>query len=75
MDMLQKLKECMNIKEFVNTSNYYYERHSCTVSHTQVKVQLDYTLSSDTDNDILRFGICPHCGICFYHKDVHNKNW
>lgn len=75
MDMLDKLKACNDIKKFINTSNYYFENHNCTKTGNNIKVQLNFTLSNDIDDNILRFGICPECGICFYHKDFQSKSW
>lgn len=73
MDLLSKLKEVSKSTDFVETSNYYYQTHSC--NNNEVKVMLDFTLSNDRDDSILRFGICPHCGKCFYHKDFESKGF
>lgn len=73
MDLLSKLKEISKVSDFEETKNYYFQTHLC--NNKEVKVMLDYTLSNDTDDNILRFGICPHCGKCFYHKDFQSKGF
>lgn len=73
MDLLSKLKEVSASSEFTETKNYYFETHLCNGNN--VKVMLDYTLSNDRDDSILRFGICPECGRCFYHKDYESKGF
>lgn len=73
MDLLSKLKEVSQSSDFVETNNYYFQTHLC--NNEEVKVMLDYTLSNDKDDSILRLGICPHCGKCFYHKDFESKGF
>lgn len=73
MDLLSILKETSNASDFVETSNYYFQNHSC--NNKEVKVMLDFTLSNDKDDSILRFGSCPQCGRCFYHKDFESKGF
>ncbi|MDO5388688.1 MAG: hypothetical protein Q4F63_05580 [Clostridia bacterium] len=75
MDLLAKLKEAAASNEFVESKNYYFQRHICDSSGEEVKVMLDYTLSSQTSDEILRFGLCPCCGKCFYHKDYESKEF
>lgn len=73
MELLSILKKVSGSTEFVESGNYYYEHHQC--KDGDVKVMLDFTLSNDMDDSILRFGICPHCGKCFYHKDFESKGF
>lgn len=73
MDLLSKIKEAAQASDFVETKNYYFQTHLC--NNDEVKVMLDYTLSNDKDDSILRFGICPQCGKCFYHKDFQSKGF
>lgn len=73
MDLLSKLKEVSQTSDFAETKNYYFQTHLC--NNEEVKVMLDYTLSNDKDDSILRFGICPRCGKCFYHKDFQSKGF
>ncbi len=75
MDLLSKLKEASASKDFVESRNYYFHTHLCDKAEEDVKVMLDYTLSTDLSDDILRFGVCPHCGKCFYHKDFESKSF
>lgn len=73
MDLLTNLKQLKNTEHFINTSNFYFENHTCEKSGNTIKIRLDYVLSNEITDDILRFGICPDCGICFYHKDFQSK--
>ncbi len=73
MDLLSKLKEVANASEFIESKNYYFQTHLC--GNDNVKVMFDYTLSNDKDDRILRFGICPNCGRCFYHNDYESKGF
>ena len=75
MDLLSVLKEASASKEFVESKNYYFQTHLCSSENAEVKVMLDYTLSSDLSDKILRFGVCPHCGKCFYHRDYESKGF
>lgn len=73
MDLLSVLKEASASKEFIESKNYYFQTHMC--GSEEVKVMLDYTLSSDISDKILRFGVCPCCGKCFYHRDYESKGF
>lgn len=75
MDMLDKLKSFSGINNFTRTNNFYYEYHNCGKTGDTVKIDLDYTLSNEKDDSILRFGICPNCGTCIYHKDYQTHSW
>lgn len=75
MDLLSILKEASDSKEFKESKNYYFEKHNCHKKGEEVKVMLDYTLSTDLSDEILRFGKCAHCGVCFYHKDYESKSF
>lgn len=71
MDLLAKLKEVSASEEFVEVRDYYYHTHLC--GGKEVKTRLDFVLSNETDDGILRFGICGECGKCFYHKDFESR--
>ena len=71
MDLLSKLKEVSASSEFVEVKDYYYHTHQCGGS--DVKIRLDFVLSNDIDDSILRFGLCDKCGKCFYHKDFESR--
>lgn len=75
MDLLSKLKEVSASKSFEESKNYYFQTHLCEGNGQEVKVMLDFTLSYDKNDCILRFGICPCCGKCFYHKDYESKGF
>lgn len=74
MDLLEILKNTGRKKEFSESANYYYEKHICTDGNEK-KVMLDYILSSELADDIIRFGSCPDCGRVFYHRDYSSKSF
>ncbi len=60
--------EAAAAKEFKSSSNYYFENHICKDGNNK-KIRMDNELSNDITDEILRFGVCRGCGVCFYHKD------
>ncbi len=75
MDLLQELQKIAGKDDFEESSNYYFQRHSCEKSGKEEKVMLDFTLSNDKTDKILRFGLCEHCGKVFYHRDFSAKSF
>lgn len=75
MDLLQILKNLQSVKEFEETKSYYYTYHDCPVKGEHTKVMLDYTLSEETGDEILKIGVCSHCGKGFCHRDFQTKNF
>jgi hypothetical protein len=74
-DLLNYFKGAANIKTFKETKNYYYDNHNCpSQGNNIIKIRLDYMLSSDLDDAVLRVGICEKCGLCLYHKDFQSKS-
>ena len=69
MDMFNIMREAVSAKKLKKISNYYYEEHICEKTGNNVRIHLDYTLSCDRHDEILRFGVCSQCGTCFYHSD------
>lgn len=75
MDLLYIIRNIVeNSTQFVKCSNYYYENHICSKTNESKKVQLDYKLSCDTSDNIVKLGHCPDCKTCFYHKDFESKS-
>ncbi len=73
MDLLSIVKELENSENFVETKNYYFENHLC--GNENKKVELEYTISNDKSDEIVRFGFCKDCNKCFYHKDFETKGF
>ncbi len=74
-DLLNYLKSTGSIKNFAETKNYYFDYHNCPAcGNNKIKIRLDYTLSNDIDDAILRIGICEDCHLCLYHKDFQSKS-
>lgn len=70
METLNTVKDMLsNNGELVQTNNFYYERHDCSVAKSNIKVTLDYLIKKDGDPEIARIGMCKHCNTIFYHKD------
>lgn len=74
MDYLNFLKS-FEAKEYVETKNFYYENHNCKTTGDNIKVNLEYTLSNDDTDKVIRFGICDNCKTCFYHYDFISKGY
>lgn len=72
VDLVEFIRNNSAVNSMEETNNYYYTHHNCK-SGGQSKVQLNYTLATDLDDGIVRFGICSECGKCFYHKDHESK--
>jgi hypothetical protein len=73
MELIDLIRNNRDISSVEETSGYYYTQHTCATTGESKRVKLDYTLSSDLDDRIIRFGICEDCGKCYYHKDYESK--
>ncbi len=73
VDLLAEIRRLSECGDFTESKNYYFETHRCPKKQEDVKVYMDYTFSSDIGDDILRIGICPYCGKCYYHRDFASK--
>ncbi|MBR6399985.1 MAG: hypothetical protein IKS17_02015 [Firmicutes bacterium] len=69
MDMMEVLRGIGCAKNFKSTSNFYYDDHICGKSGDNIRIRLDYVLSNEVTDDVLRLGVCPDCGLCLYHRD------
>lgn len=65
-------KQLNAASDFIETKNFYFEKHQCG-DNEEISVKMDYKLKDDISGDIVKFGFCPHCGICYYHNDYENK--
>ena len=75
MDLLKTLKDLGKGADYIETNNYYFQTHTCPADGKEKKIMLDYTLSSDVVDNILRIGICKDCGQVYYHKDFSAKSF
>lgn len=75
MDLFNVMKDAVSAANLKKVSNYYYEEHICEKSGNNIRIHLDYMLSSETDDEMLRFGICKQCSTCFYHKDFKQSGF
>lgn len=75
MDLLTSLKNIMqNATDFEKSKNFYYESHICQKSGNNKKVDLNFKLSNDTTDKIMKLGICKDCGKVFYCYDFESKD-
>ena len=58
LDLLQTLKSFQGVKDFEETTSFYYTFHNCPEKGEHTKVMLDYTLSVET-GDIENRGLSP----------------
>lgn len=76
MDYLALLKGFgADVKNYQETKNFYYENHNCSSTGNTKKVNLDYIISNETTDKVMRFGICEDCKTCFYHYDFISKSY
>lgn len=76
MDLLENLKNMVQTAtEYKQCKNFYFENHTCEKTNENVKVNLDFKLSSDLDDKIMKFGICKHCNTLFYHYDYEARSF
>ncbi len=71
------LKEAISIfdgaENFLETKNYYFEKHNCGKNGENIKVLLDFSIVNETTDKIIRFGYCDRCRTVFYHRDFVSK--
>lgn len=80
MDILADIKTIFSQGEkFTKSKNYYFQTHTCGVIQDTVKVELNYIIHKEENNDqtinFVKLGICPHCNEVFYYKDYTNKSF
>lgn len=76
MDLLKNMKSIVNNSQnFIESKNFYYENHKCEKTGNNKNIKLDYILSCETTDKILRFGMCDECKTCFYHNDYNSKTF
>ncbi len=75
MELLDILKNISSTaKSFEQTKNFYFVNHICEENGNNVKIMLNYKLSTDENDKILKFGICQHCKKLFYCYDFENNS-
>lgn len=76
MELLTSIKNLMqNATSFEKSKNFYYENHICQNSGNNKKINLNFKLSSDTTDKIVKFGMCEDCGKVFYHSDYESTTF
>lgn len=74
MDILKAVQDIFkNSTDYIEVKNFYYENHKCEKNGNNKKVMLDFILSNETSDDIIRLGKCSECGKVFYHKDFKSN--
>lgn len=71
---VKELKDILSDEEAFNkTSNYYYENHKCEKLNKEHKVYLNYIISSDNSDKVLKLGKCNHCNKVYYTETYLEK--
>ncbi len=71
MDIYKDFKDIVNADNLQKSANYYFETHEC--GGQPVKVMMDYKLSVENSDKIVKFGKCEQCGTLFYHLDYESR--
>ena len=75
MELLDNLKDIiLNGTGFYESKNYYFEHHICEKTGNNIKVNLDFKLSNDNTDKVVKFGICKQCQKVFYRYDFENNS-
>lgn len=76
MDLLEDIKNILtDSQDFIESQSFYFVNHKCEKTGKTIKVQLDYKLSCDLNDSIVKFGQCSECKTCFYHKDFESRTF
>lgn len=75
MNLLKELKNINTVSDFTESSNFYYDYHNCSASGNKEKIMMDFTISNELTDEILKFGICDKCRLCIYHKDFKGSSF
>lgn len=72
-ELFTNIKEnSRNIKE---CKNFYFENHICEKSGNNKKINLEFKLSNDNTDKIIKFGICKECNTIFYCNDFESNSF
>lgn len=75
MELLGSLKDCVqNAIYYKKSKNFYFEYHICEKTGNNKKVNLDFKLSTEKSDQIMKFGMCPECKTVFYYYDFESKS-
>ncbi len=75
MELLDSLRDIMsNATGFEKSKNYYFENHICQKTGNNIKVNLDFKLSTENNDKIMKFGMCKHCKKVFYYYDFESHS-
>lgn len=73
--LLEDINEIFLGKERIEkVKNYNFERHDCEVKKENLKIDLEYSIKHINSDELIIFGVCPHCRTLFYNKDFVNKS-
>lgn len=76
MELLDNLKDIiLNANSFEKSKNYYFENHICEKTGNNTKVNLDFKLSNENNDKIMKLGICQHCKKVFYYYDFESNSF
>lgn len=76
MELLENLKNIISkANYFEKSKNYYFENHICKETGKTIKVDLDFKLSNENDDKIMKFGLCNNCKTLFYYYDFESSSF
>lgn len=76
MELINILKNIIKQAScFEKAKNFYFETHNCPKSGNNEKVNLNFKLSLDNTDKIMKFGICDKCKKVFYYYDFESNDF
>lgn len=71
--LLESVNNIFESKETIEkVNNYNFENHDCIVKNEIIKVNLEYSIKHSISDEVIIFGMCPHCKALFYNRDFVN---
>ena len=75
-ELLQNTKQMLDeALDWVECKSYYYAVHQCPSQGEEMNIRMDLVLHIETDTQIVKFGLCPHCKTLYYRKDHDSRSF
>ncbi|MFV0440311.1 MAG: hypothetical protein ACK5LV_03335 [Lachnospirales bacterium] len=70
MDLIYNVNKLFSNKpNIVKVSNFYFERHLCSATKEEIKIDLNFSILNQNTKEICVYGYCENCNTIFYNKD------